>query len=66
MNIEIKIDTTAFDRKMSDFPGLMADARKRALQMIGEKISPATVLRISVFVMGEDRITHLVHQWNKV
>jgi phage gpG-like protein len=38
INIDVKIDTSRFDRMMSDLPGAMARAQKRALEDIGTAV----------------------------
>ena len=42
MNIEIKVDTSKFDRMMSDFPAAMARAQRNALVVIGNVVKNRT------------------------
>lgn len=39
MNIEVKVDTSKFDKMMSDFPTALARAQKRALMDIGQAVA---------------------------
>ena len=42
MNIEVKVDTSKFDKMMSDFPTALARAQKRALMDIGSEVASQT------------------------
>lgn len=39
INIDVKIDTSRFDRKMADVPTRFAAAQKRTLEAIGTEVS---------------------------
>ena len=39
MNIEVKVDTSKFDKMMADFPRALARAQKRALMDIGQAVA---------------------------
>ena len=65
ISVSIKVDTSKFDRLMSDFPAAMARARTRALKDIGQHVaSDATEafrtasLRPSPWAPRKDRATH--------
>ena len=42
ISVTIDLDTSRFDRMMSDFPGAMARAQRQALQWIGEHVASDT------------------------
>ena len=42
MNIEVKVDTSKFDKMMADFPTALARAQKRALMDIGSEVASQT------------------------
>ena len=44
ISVSIKVDTSRFDRMMSDFPAAMARARTRALSAIGQHVASDATL----------------------
>lgn len=44
MKVDITVDTSAFERRMADFPACLARARKRALQDIGQAVASRATL----------------------